>query len=87
MNDKRFITSVFPTVINNDINFRTGSMTGIKNISVRVMNMSGQVLLQKVQGYQPGTVQLGNLSTGTYLLEIWSDDRKYKHLQQFVKAK
>ncbi|TWI81188.1 putative secreted protein (Por secretion system target) [Lacibacter cauensis] len=87
VNDKRFITSVFPTVITNDINFRTGTIAGIRNIHLRVMNMSGQILLQKTQGYQAGTVQLGNLSTGTYLLEIWSDDRKYKHLQQFVKAK
>lgn len=87
VNDKRFITSVFPTVISNDLNFRTGTLTGIRTINLRVMNMNGQVLLQKTQGYQAGSVQLGNFSTGTYLLEIWSDDRKYKHLQQFVKAK
>jgi hypothetical protein len=87
VNDKRFITSVFPTVISNDLNFRTGTLTGIRTINLRVMNLSGQVLLQKTQGYQAGSVQLGNFSTGTYLLEIWSDDRKYKHLQQFVKAK
>lgn len=87
LNDKRFITAVFPTVVNSEINFRTGTLTGIRNINIRVTSMSGQVLLQKTQGYQTGSLQLGNLSTGTYLLEIWSDDRKFKHLQQFVKAK
>ncbi|RXK59223.1 T9SS type A sorting domain-containing protein [Lacibacter luteus] len=87
VNDKRFITSVFPTIISNDINFRTGTITGIRSINLRVTNMSGQVLLQKTQAYQAGTLQLGNLSTGSYLLEIWSNDIRYKHLQQFVKAK
>ncbi len=86
VNDKRFITSVFPTVTNSQLNFRTGTITGIRTINIRVTNMSGQVQLQRTQAYQPGTVQLGNLSTGSYLLEIWSDDRRYKHLQPFVKA-
>ena len=27
------------------------------------------------------------LASGNYVLEIWSDDRKYKHVQQFVKSK
>ncbi|MFY7838653.1 MAG: T9SS type A sorting domain-containing protein, partial [Lacibacter sp.] len=87
LNDKRFITAVFPTVTSSDINFRTGTLTGIRNISIRVTNMNGQLLFQKTQGYQNSSLQFGNLSTGTYLLEIWSEDRKYKHLQKFVKTK
>lgn len=87
VNDKRFISSVFPTVATaGSINFRTGNATGIKTISIRVSNMSGQVLMQRTQAYQSGTLQLGPLSTGSYLLEIISDDRRYKHVQQFVKT-
>ena len=87
VNDKRFINSVFPTIATTgSINFRTGGATGIQTINIRVSNMSGQVLMQRTQGYQNGTLQLGPLSTGSYLLEIISDDRRYKHVQQFVKT-
>jgi hypothetical protein len=86
VNDKRFINAVFPTVTPGDINFRTGGATGIKTISIRVTNLSGQVLMQRTQSYQNGTVPLGPLSTGSYLLEIISDNLRYKHVQQFVKT-
>lgn len=87
VNDKRFINSVFPTVTTGDLYFRTGTITGIKTINIRVSNMSGQVLMQRAQAYQNGSVQLSALSTGSYLVEIISDDRKYKHVQQFVKTR
>jgi hypothetical protein len=86
VNDKRFINSVFPTVTPGDINFRTGGATGIKTVHIRVMSLNGQVLTQRTQAYQNGTVPLGPLSTGSYLLEIISDNRRYKHVQQFVKT-
>jgi len=86
VNDKRFINAVFPTVTPGDINFRTGGATGIKTIHIRVTNLSGQVLMQRTQAYQNGSVSLGPVSTGSYLLEIISDNRKYKHIQQFVKT-
>jgi hypothetical protein len=86
VNDKRFINAVFPTITPGDINFRTGGATGIKTIHIRVTNLSGQVLIQRTQAYQNGTVPLGPLSTGSYLLEIISDNRRYKHVQQFVKT-
>lgn len=86
VNDKRFINAVFPTITPGDINFRTGGATGIKTIHIRVMNLSGQVLMQRTQAYQNGTVPIGPLSTGSYLLEIISDNRRYKHVQQFVKT-
>ncbi|HLP36401.1 T9SS type A sorting domain-containing protein [Lacibacter sp.] len=86
VNDKRFINAVFPTITPGDINFRTGGATGIKTIHIRVTNLSGQVLMKRTQAYQNGTVPLGPLSTGSYLLEIISDNRRYKHVQQFVKT-
>jgi hypothetical protein len=87
VNDKRFINSVFPTVISaGDINFRTGGMTGVKTINIRVTGLNGQVLMQRTQAYQNGSIPLGPVSTGSYVLEIISDNRKYKHVQQFVKT-
>lgn len=87
VNDKRFINTVFPTVFAvGDLNFRTGNATSIKTINIRITNLNGQVLLQRTQAYQNGTVTLPPLATGSYVLEIMSDNRKYKHIQQFVKT-
>lgn len=87
VNDNRFINTVFPTIVpNRDIYFRTGGITGVKTINIRVTNLTGQVVLQRTQAYQNGTVSFGPLATGSYVLEIISDNRKYKHVQQFVKT-
>ncbi len=86
-NDKRFITSVFPTIANDDIYFRKGDLTGIQTINIRITSTNGQVVAQSRQGYQNGSVSTRKLASGNYVLEIWSDDRKYKHVQQFVKSK
>jgi hypothetical protein len=86
-NDKRFITSVFPTVANEDLYFRKGDLTGIQTINIRITSTNGQVVAQKTQSYQNGSVSTRQLASGNYVVEIWSDDRKYKHVQQFVKSK
>lgn len=86
-NDKRFITSVFPTIANDDIYFRKGDLTGIQTINIRITSTNGQVVAQQRQSYQNGSVSTRKLASGNYVLEIWSDDRKYKHVQQFVKSK
>lgn len=86
-NDKRFITSVFPTIANEDLYFRKGDLTGIQTINIRITSTNGQVVAQKTQSYQNGSVSTRQLASGNYVLEIWSDDRKYKHVQQFVKSK
>ncbi len=86
-NDKRFITSVFPTIATDDIYFRKGDLTGIQTINIRITSTNGQVVAQQRQSYQNGSVSTRKLASGNYVLEIWSDDRKYKHVQQFVKSK
>lgn len=87
VNDKRFITSIFPTIASNDIYFRKGNLTGIQTINIRITSTNGQVVAQSRQSYQNGSVSTRLLASGNYVLEIWSDDRKYKHVQQFVKSK
>lgn len=87
LNDKQFITTVYPTVASDVLRYQTGSMTGIRSVNVRITNISGQTVLQQTAGYQPGQLNIGQLPAGNYVLEIISDNRKYKHLQKFVKGK
>lgn len=85
-NDKKFISAVYPTVTSSTVNFTTGGATGIKTVGVSLYNMKGQLLLKSTQSYQNGSVQIGKLPAGTYVMEILSDNGKYKHIQQIVKA-
>jgi hypothetical protein len=87
LNDKQFITTVYPTVASDVLRYQTGSLTGIRSVNVRITNLSGQTVLQQTAGYQPGQLNIGQLPAGNYILEIISDNRKYKHLQKFVKGK
>ena len=87
VNDKRFITSVYPTVATDVLRYQTGTITGIRSVTVRITNLSGQTLLQQTNSYQPGALNIGQLPAGNYILEIISDNRTYKHIQQFVKGK
>lgn len=86
-NDKKFIASVYPTVTNSNVNFATGGATGIKTIAVSLYNVKGQLLQQSTQSYLNGSITLSQLPAGTYIMEIISDNRKYKHVQKIVKTK
>ena len=85
VNDKNFIKTVFPTVGNGIINYRTGNMFTIRKISVQLFNLSGQVVYQRESGYQDGSIDLAKFAPGTYILSIYSEDGKYRHLQKLVK--
>ncbi len=85
-NDKRFIASVFPTVSNQSVNFRTGGLTGIKTISIALYTMNGQAVAQQTQSYRNGSVPINQLPAGSYILKIISDNRKYSHIQKIVKT-
>lgn len=85
VNNKAFIRSVNQTVTNSSVYFQTGNATGIKKIYVAVRNMQGQMVWRKDMPYSPGQVEVSHLAAGAYILEIISDDRKYKHVQKFVK--
>ena len=85
LNDKNFIRQVYPTLTANEIQYRIGNMFSIKNISVQMINMSGQIVFQSERNYFDGTVDISNLSRGAYILSIYSDDRKFRHLQKIIK--
>jgi hypothetical protein len=84
-NDRSFIRTVYPTAFVSDVQYQTGDMTGIRKITVQVLNMKGQVVFQETRGYQSGSVPLQRLSSGMYILNILSDDNKYRHVQKILR--
>lgn len=63
-----------------------GNMITIKNIQVQVWNLGGQLMLNQNTSYGSGTVNVGHLPAGTYILTITSNDRKYQFVQRFTKS-
>lgn len=85
-NDKTFISAVTETVTRNSIYFQRGTQTGINKINVQVLGTNGQVVYRRDMPYSTGSVDVSNLSPGVYILDIWSDNKKFRHTQKFVKA-
>jgi hypothetical protein len=40
---------------------------------------------QQQGGYQNGSVDLQPYARGQYILSIYSDDRKYRHIQKLIR--
>jgi hypothetical protein len=85
-NDKTFISAVTETVTRNSIYFQRGTQTGINKINIQVLSTNGQVVYRRDMPYSTGSVDVSKLAPGVYILDIWSDNRKYRHTQKFVKA-
>lgn len=86
LNDQRFISKIYPTPVTQQLYYQSGNLNGIRTIAIQVQSLNGQVLLRKTNTYGNGQIDLSSLPAGTYLLEIWSDNRKYRYVQKFVKA-
>lgn len=84
-NDRNFIKNIFPTVSANNIQYQIGNMIGIRKISVQIINLNGQIVYREDKGYQNGSVPLQRLASGAYILSIYSDDNKYRHIQKVIK--
>ena len=84
LNNKNFIRAVFPTVTVDAVNFRIGNMTTVRKISIQVFAMNGQQVLSRESGYQDGSINISGLSKGVYILSIYSDDQKNRHLEKFI---
>jgi hypothetical protein len=84
-NDRSFIRTVYPTVGAGDLQYQTGNMPGVQKITVQLLNLKGQVVFQEAKGYQSGSVPLQRLSSGVYILNIMSDDNKYRHVQKIIR--
>jgi hypothetical protein len=85
-NDKDFIRKVYPTITSgNSIQFEKGNMIGIKKISIQLLDLSGRVIYRKETSYQNGNLSIDGFASGTYILSIYSDDNKYRHIQKIIK--
>jgi hypothetical protein len=84
--DKNFIVKAFPTITNNILNYEAGTMLNIRSIQVQVHNIGGQLLYNKNSAYGSGSVNVGALPSGTYILTITSNDRKYQFVRRFSKS-
>jgi hypothetical protein len=84
-NDKSFITKVFPTRSKNRVDYRAGTIFSIKKISIQLYNLAGQEVYSKEALYQNGFVDLSNYARGIYILNILSDNKKYRHIQKVLK--
>jgi hypothetical protein len=85
LNDKNFIRTVFPTVGNGPIQYRVGNLLTVRKVSLQLFSMNGELVLQLETNYQDGSIDISKLSSGTYLLSIYSDDRKHRYLQKIIR--
>lgn len=84
VNDKNFIVKVYPTFSQNTVQYKAGNRFEVKNILVQLYNMQGQEVFSRQAAYGDGSVDLSRLPKGAYILSIYSDNRKYRHLQKLV---
>lgn len=84
-NDRNFIRTVLPVLTSGQVQYTTGNLTGIRKITVQVMDLTGRVVYRTETGYQPGSVNLSPYASGAYVLGIYSDDGRYRHIQKLVK--
>lgn len=84
-NDSRFIASVYPTVTRNTVYYTTGNLFSIRRISVLVYSQKGQLVYKQEKEYNSGNINLTNLATGNYIVNIISSDGKYRHVQKIIK--
>jgi hypothetical protein len=85
LNDKDFITMVYPTISNNIVQYRIGNKTDVRKISVQLFNMQGQEIYRQESGYQNGNLNINRLAKGAYILSIYSDNKKYRHVQKIIR--
>lgn len=85
-NDKNFVAKAYPTITSGStLNYQVGNMYSIKNLQVEIISINGQRVFQASKAYQNGSLNISNLSPGTYILNILSSDRKNQFTQKFVK--
>ena len=85
LNDKDFITMVYPTISDNIVQYRIGNKTDVRKISVQLFNMQGQEIYRQESGYQNGNLNINRFAKGAYILSIYSDNKKYRHVQKIIR--
>lgn len=85
LNDKNFISNVFPTISSGNIEYRIGNLFATKRMNVQLYSITGKEVYRNSTGYQNGSIDVSKFSKGMYVLSITSNDNKYKHLQKIVR--
>jgi len=76
---------VYPTISESIIQYRIGNKTDVKKISVQLFNMKGQEMYRLESGYQNGSLNISRYAKGAYILSIYSDNKKYRHVQKIIR--
>ena len=84
-NDRNFIVTAYPTAATRTIAYKAGNMFTVKNLTLKILNMQGQLVLQQEADYADGTVNVSNLAKGIYVLTITSSDNKQQYVSRFRK--
>jgi len=84
-NDRNFISAVMPTVATTSLQYRVGNVSGIGKMELRVTDMSGRLVYRREVPYANGSIPVSSLSGGAYILNIYSRDNRYRHVQKFTK--
>lgn len=78
-----FIINVYPSFLTtNSLYIQTGN-AGVKKMTIKIVDMKGQMVVNRELSYQPQWLYLPPLSSGNYSLQILSD--KWKYSGRFVK--
>jgi hypothetical protein len=84
-NDKDFIRRVYPSISTGPIQYQIGNMFTIKKITIQLFNTTGQLVYNRAAAYSDGSIDISSLSSGTYVMSIYSDDEKYRNVQKIIK--
>lgn len=84
-NDNNFIRNLFPTVGKSDLQYQTGTITGVRNIDIRILNQYGQTVYQTKKGFANGTIPMPALPAGMYIVEFMSDNKKYQTAKKIIR--
>jgi Secretion system C-terminal sorting domain len=83
--NSNFIRTIYPIPSNEIINYQIGDLTSVTTMRVQVLNFAGQLLYDRETGYQNGSVFVGLLPKGVYVLAITSSDGNHRYVNKFVK--
>ena len=84
-NDSTFIIKVYPNPVSNNLQYMTGSIPNITNIYIEVFNMSGQLMFNQKVSYANGSFSMAQFAGGAYILNIYSDNKKYRYIKKIIK--
>jgi hypothetical protein len=81
-NTKGFIT--YASANANTLFIKIGTLTGVKNIQISIVDMQGRTLLSEKTNYGNQSLPINRLPAGGYIVKIYGNNKE-QYTQQFVK--